>query len=204
MRLIPLLLVGCGVPGAPLPPGPVPPAAPSAVEVVRTPEGLEIHATAPEVDLDGAPLAEPPDLLLFVDQAACDGHPAVQAPAGDLLRLPTRLTTPLTLRVVAARGNRQGAPSAPKVSSWAPPPPALERPIAYADAQGQVQLTWLPPSLPVVEVRVLRDGAPVATVAAAGAVYTDAAPVGTHTYAVEGLGPGFRTAPSPTVRVEVR
>ena len=90
------------------------------------------------------------------------------------------------------------------MSSWSPPPSAPERPIAYADAQGKVQLTWLPPSLPVVQVRVLRDGAPVATVAAAGALYTDAPPAGAHTYAVEGLGPGFRTAPSPTVRVEVR
>lgn len=196
-----LLLVGCGVSGLPIAPGPVPPAAPGPPQVLRVHDGFEVTAAAPEVDIDGRTLDAPATLLLFVDQPKCAGRPAAVAKAGEPLRLRTTDTGPVSLRVVAARGARQGAPSEPVTTAWSAPPPAPERPIAFVDADGRVQLTWLPPD--VATVRILRDGVAVGTAPAAASLYTDAPGKGRHRYAVCGLGADFRTAASESVEVIV-
>ncbi len=199
--MLSLLLVGCGVAGAPIAPGPVPPAAPGPPTVVRLVDGFEVVAAAPEVDVDGRSLETPATLLLFVDQPTCEGRPAAVAKPGRPLRLQTTDTAPVSLRVVAARGTRQGAPSQPVRATWSAPPAAPEKPIAFVDGAGKVQLTWLPPE--VATVRILRNGEPVGTAPAEASLYTDAPGKGRHRYAVEGVGADFRTAPSESVEVVV-
>ncbi len=197
-----LLLGGCGVAGVPVAPGPLPPAAPHEIVVVRVADGFEVTATAPELDIDGRPLAAPPRLLLFVDQPACDGRPAASGPAGSPLRWRTDSERTVSLRLAAARAGRQGAASAAVSVAWSPPPVAPARPIAFVDAAGRVQLIWLPPQSPMV--RILRDGKPVATAPAKAAMYTDTPGRGRHQYTLESVGDGYRSAPSPTAVVEVR
>ncbi len=198
-----LLLLGCGVPGAPLPPGPLPPAAPSDVRVVRTAEGLEITATPPTTDVNGNSLSGRPQLLLFVDAPTCAGRPAAASLERPLLRLPMDEPRSMELRLVASLAGRRGDPAPPVTVEWSAPPPPPEAPIAFADGAGVVQLTWLPPPAPVDEVRVVRDGQAVATVPAADSLYADSPDRGSHQYQLQGVGPGFRTAPSPNVTVEV-
>jgi len=163
--------------------------------------GLEIVAAAPEVDIDGRALTSTPTLLLFLDQPRCDGRPAATALAGTPLRFATRETKVRSARVVAAIEDRQGEPSVAIELRWSPPPPAPERPIVFVDTAGAVQITWLPPA--AARVRVLRDGIPIGEARADASVYADTPEAGTHRYALEGVGPGFRTAASQAVEVDV-
>lgn len=195
------LLAGCGVAGRPLPPGPIPPAAPTIETIRRTPEGIEVMASPPRADIDGAPLAEPPEILAYVDAPACRGVPTARGPANAPLRVPLRPEGAAELRLVAALGVRQGPPSPPAAVTWAPPPPPPDAPLAYVDTAGIVQLSWLPPAAQFV--RVLRDDHPIAEVPADAAVHSDPAPPGRHHYTLEAIGADFRTAPSAPAEVVV-
>ncbi len=184
--------------GAPLPPGPVPPEAPREVRALNAPEGIELQLVAPALDLDGEPLdAKAVRYLAFIDQPACDGLPVASGATPLMLPAGSGL-----VRVVASVEGRRGPASAPLRVNWQTPPPAPEAPLAFVDAKGQVQLTWLPPA--AERVRILRNGVVVAEVAAADALHTDAAPPGRHRYALIAVGADFRTAPSAAVKVRVR
>ncbi|MCA9540111.1 MAG: hypothetical protein KC620_14535, partial [Myxococcales bacterium] len=150
--------------------------------------------------VDGQPLAGPIEWLLYADRPECTGRPDARAAGEAPLHL-DRTEGEIIVRVVAARGGRQGAPSPPFALRWTPPPPPPEAPLAFADGRAQVVVNWLPPDAPTV--RVLRDGAVVAEVAAAEAGFTDAPPPGRHRYAIEAQGPDFRTAASPETAVTV-
>jgi hypothetical protein len=198
---IALLLTACGVPGLPRPPGPVPPAAPSAPEVLSAPEGLEVRVAPPLTDAEGEPLAGPVEVLLFVDRPACAGVPDAHGPGDAPLVLPPP-PGPVTLRATAAREGRAGPPSPPVTAAWRRPPPPPEAPLAFADARG-VELSWLPPA-DARAVRILRDGAFLAEVPAAAALHTDTtAPPGPHRYALQAVGPDWRTAASPAAEAVV-
>lgn len=197
--LLMLAAAGCGVAGQPLPPGPVPPSAPTVTGWRATPDAIELIIQAPTADLDGAPMSEP--LTLAAHRGPdCQGAPLAHGPTEQPMRLPP-LRVATSVRVVAARGGHAGPPSAPVSVRWTPPPPAPEAPLAFVDARGTVQLSWLPPEAP--RVVILRDGARVAEVDAGEALWSDAAPPGAHRYQLVGQGPRFRTAPSPAAVVEV-
>ncbi|MCB9535927.1 MAG: hypothetical protein H6704_06645 [Myxococcales bacterium] len=167
-----------------------------------TADGFGIDARLPELDLDGQPLSDQPPVRLaaFVDRADCRGAPdAVGAPP---LRLPAPRDRPVDLRVLALRGDRAG-PVVRQTATWSAPPPPPEAPLAFVDAAGAVQLSWLPPAPPADRVRVLRDGAAVAEAPADEAAFTDAAPPGEHAYALVALTPDAASAPSAAARVRV-
>lgn len=200
------LALGCGVAGRPLPPGPTPPAAPELAEPVRTADGVELPLAAPLRDLDGGPIAaDDPAVELWVyaapSAADCAGPPIARGPVRGLTVPRVHLDGPL--RVVAVRDGRVGEPSAPLLVRWSPPPPPPEAPLAFVDGEGRVQLSWLPPEPPLVEVEIHRDGAPVAREAAAAALWSEQPGVGAFRYTLVGLGPGVRTAPSAAATVSV-
>lgn len=197
------LLIGCGVAGHPIPPGPLPPAAPRVLEVVSTPGGLEVHATAPTTNIDGDPLTAPAQLLLFVDDPRCAGQPAHASETGPL-RVGQKPTTPVTLRVAAAVEGRRGPPAAPISARWSPPPPQPDAPIGFSTPEGAVQIAWLPPKPPATEIIVLRDGQPVGRAPAAKARFIDRPSRGTHRYAIIAATPNARSAPSKAVAVITR
>lgn len=175
-------LVGCGVPGRPRPAAP--PAAPPAPTFVRTPQGFELNGPA-----DGA-------LLVYFDAAIA---PAARLQPGQRLRLPPRVHT-VQLRAVHA--GHSSAPRRARVPARNAPPAPPPAPVAFVSA-GRVQISWLAPAQ-ATHMVVLRDGAAIARVAAAGAHYADAAPAGPHTYTLVAEGRDFRTAPSPAAQVHVR
>lgn len=199
--LFSLIPIGCGVAGRPLPPGPLPPAAPSAVRVLSVPGGFEVEASRPTRDVEGAPLAAAPTLLLFVDDPACAGVPAAVADVGPL-RWPVVPEGPVSLHVAAAVGQRVGVPAA-HMATWTPPPGPPEAPLVFVDAAGGVQVAWLPAEAPVEHVVVLRDGAVVGRAPVAEARFIDAAPRGAHRYAVALETAAARSAPSPEATVLV-
>ena len=202
-----LHLTACGVAGHPRPPGPVPPGPPTLSATLSTPDALHITLTPPTTDLDGHPLTDP--LTLQAHPAThCNGPPLARTETSTLtLPLsPLNLTTPTPLRFIALRTahpHHPGPPSPPYTVHWTPPPPPPEAPLAFVDATGHVQLSWLPPPPPITTLTLHRDGAPLHNTPADAALYTDIAPPGPHTYTLTGHGPGFRTAPSPPATVTV-
>jgi hypothetical protein len=194
------LVAGCGVPGKPLPPGPVPPAAPAQVRILSVPDGIEVHAQRPTVDIDGAPLKKAPALLLFVNDPQCHGRPVRRADSGPL-SWAEKPAHPLVLRVTAAIADRRGPPAAPVEFRWQTPPPAPPPPVGFGTPDGAVQIAWLPPEPPVTEIVVLRDGKPLATVPAQSGQYVDRAAKGPHLYSLAAQTPSARSAPSATVQI---
>lgn len=196
------LLVGstaCGVAGRPLPPGPAPPAAPTPAAPVSTPDGAELSLAEPLRDIDGAPVGEGE---LWVHPADdCAGAPLARGPLEGVLVPRARLGGPL--RLVAVRAGRAGPPSAPLTVAWTAPPPPPEAPLAFVDAGGRVQLSWLPPGPPVTEVEIRRDGEAVAIAPAEAALWSEQPGAGRYRYAIVGLAPGLRTGSSEAAAVIV-
>ncbi len=195
--------MGCGVAGRPLPPGPRPPAQPTGVRVLSVPDGFLVEATRPSRDLDGAPLATPPALVLFVDDPTCQGLPVAAAEAG-ALHWPVQPAVPVQVQVAAAVGARVGPPSPPRFVVWQAPPPPPPEALVFPHPGGGLQIAWLPsPQGLVATMVIVRDGEVVGRIAAAEARFVDHPPPGRHRYvlAVE-LGE-TRSAPSPAVEVVV-
>lgn len=195
----------CGVAGRPISPGPIPPAAPSSVRVVHSPDGWEVSVEdAAWVDVDGLRLEQVPDVWAFVDHPPCRFAPDVRGPADRPIQIARGERTRAVLWVALSRDGRVGRAKGPISVVWSAPPPAPEAPLVFATTAGRVELSWLPPPPPIDQIRVLRDGQPVALRPAGEAMFTDhAVPAGRHRYAIEGIGPGIRTAPSPPTGVTV-
>lgn len=198
-----LSIAGCGVAGRPLPPGPTPPAAPLLAAPTHTPDGVHLTLAAPLRDLDDRPVDGPVELWAYAAPRAedCAGSPMARGPLDGLTVPADRLDGPL--RVVAVREGRIGEPSAPLSVTWVAPPPAPEAPLAFVDAGGQVQLSWLPPEPPITEVEIRRDGAAVARAPAEAALWSERPGPGAHRYTLVGLAPGARTAASAAAVVDV-
>lgn len=194
-----LTLLGCGVPGLPLPPGPIPPAAPRDVRVISTADGLEISATRPTQNIDGVDLQAAPGLQAFADDPRCTGAPVASAAVGPLRWSvkPSRVV----LHVTAALGDRRGPPAPPIVARWTPPPPPPEAPIGFTNPAKAVQLAWLPPEGQGGTMVILRDGVVIGRAPTAAAGFVDPAPGGARRYTLMIETPTARSGPSPAVVV---